>query len=366
MTKKLTWILLIVSLIYLIRFWLNNFDRFSKKFELEYFSKLYSESQYVLGSKSKGGIGDDGLYAFSGYYYFMQRGDVSAVNFEHPPLGKYLIGLSIFLFHNELIINLFYFFILLLVTYKLGKLFINHTYALIPPCLLMFDPLFLDHTIRSQLDLPFTLFFVAAVYFFIKSIDNYKYFLVSQFFWACAFSTRFFPMLIILEIYMIFIIFIKNKSGIIQFIISLVLIPVVYLLVHTSYFFYHPSFVEFLRHKKWMLSWFTGTPVKPWNILRNFYTGSLLDTSDNLVKNKEWSLIQPIIITLNLIPLELNIIFGFIVIRLLYCIFLTGGQAKFLMPVYPLMLIFAVESLNRLYSIISQWMKPKLRFLRAK
>src|SRR3989344_3460516 len=109
MKKTIPLFIFLISVLNLTNFWFNNLNRFQKPFDFKYFSDLYSKSQYVLGEKSIGGIGDDGLYAFSGYYYFFQKGDVSAVNFEHPPLGKYLIGLSIFLFHNELFINIIYF-----------------------------------------------------------------------------------------------------------------------------------------------------------------------------------------------------------------------------------------------------------------
>lgn len=82
---------------------------FVRTFDSEYYGKIYSESRYVRGPKSIRGIGDDGLYAFAGYYYLFQGGDVSSVNFEHPPLGKYLIGVSIFLTGNERSINIVYF-----------------------------------------------------------------------------------------------------------------------------------------------------------------------------------------------------------------------------------------------------------------
>src|SRR3990167_7825817 len=165
MKKTIVVLAIVITSLHLINFWHINLERLKRPFDPDYFSGLYSTSQYVLGEKSKGGIGDDGLYAFAGYYYFFQQGDVSAVNFEHPPLGKYLIGLSIYLFDNELFINLVYFMLLLIVTYKTGRLYLDKSAALLPLCILLVDPLFLDHVIRSQLDLPFTLFFVSAVYF---------------------------------------------------------------------------------------------------------------------------------------------------------------------------------------------------------
>src|SRR3990167_9345765 len=151
MKKTIVVLAIVITSLHLINFWHINLERLKRPFDPDYFSGLYSTSQYVLGEKSKGGIGDDGLYAFAGYYYFFQAGDVSSVNFEHPPLGKYLIGLSIFLFNNEIAIGIIYFLLLLFVTYQLGRLFIDKFQALIPPALLVFDPLFLDHTIRSQL-----------------------------------------------------------------------------------------------------------------------------------------------------------------------------------------------------------------------
>ena len=361
MKKIIIFILFSLSIFNLLKFWFVNADRITRNFDAVYFSRLYSQSQYVLGPKSVGGIGDDGLYAFAGYYYFFQKGDVSAVNFEHPPLGKYLIGASIFLFNNEIFINIFYFVLLLYLTYKIGRLYLDKYLALIPVSIILIDPLFLDHTIRSQLDLPFTFFFVAAVYFFVKSRVKRKNLFISQLFWSFAFSTRFFPFLLLLEVFMFIHIFYKSRKNLNAFIFSLLTIPSVYLLTHISFFIYHPSLVEFLRHKKWMLAWFTGTPVKPGNILRNLLTGWLFDSSANLIKNKEWSTIQPITVFLSVLPISKNPVYGFLILYFFYTVFATGGQAKFIMPVYPLIAVLAVKNMRVIYSIILPWMRLKLQ-----
>ena len=95
--KRIIWWLLFIILVGKLSFFvIQNKNFFLRPFDPVYLSDLYSKSQYVLGQKSKGGIGDDGLYAFAGYYYLFQRGDVSSVNFEHPPLGKYLIHKLLF------------------------------------------------------------------------------------------------------------------------------------------------------------------------------------------------------------------------------------------------------------------------------
>ena len=382
MKKTIVVLAIVITSLHLINFWHINLERLKRPFDPDYFSGLYSTSQYVLGEKSKGGIGDDGLYAFAGYYYFFQQGDVSAVNFEHPPLGKYLIGLSIFLFNNEIIIGIIYFIFLLITVYKLSGLLISDKYlSLLPPILISWDPLFLDHTIRSQLDLPFSLFFVTAVYFFLLIFKNNTGIYLSQLFWALAFSVRFFPFLIILEIYMAIIIFFVGRRFLLRFLLSSLLTPVIYLVTHTVFFIYHPSLVEFLRHKKWMLAWFTGTPVKFGNILRNIFTGRLLDTLDNSVVNNLWTPMQPVILVLALLcPCQFHrrnnsisvkfspyfVLLGFVILYFLYTVILTGGQAKFIMPVFPLMAVLAVKNAADLYSIILPWIRARLRHSKTK
>lgn len=167
MKSIITVVLLTATFISNIIFFIQNQQYYTRPFDSDYFASLYSKSQYVLGPASKGGIGDDGLYAFAGYYYFFQKGDVSSVNFEHPPLGKYLIGLSIYLFHNENVVNIVYFFFLLFITYKSAFIILkDKLLSSVTVFLVSIDPLLRDHTLRSLLDLPFSLFFTTGVYFF--------------------------------------------------------------------------------------------------------------------------------------------------------------------------------------------------------
>lgn len=161
MRKYIELLLVILILGRVGLFIIVNQHYFLRKFDPVYMGNLYSQSQYVIGERSKGGIGDDGLYAFAGYYYLFQKGDISSVNFEHPPLGKYLIGLSILFFGNENIINIIYFFFLLLLTYKLSQILLSdRILSVLSVGILSLDSLFLDNLVRSLLDLPFTLFFV--------------------------------------------------------------------------------------------------------------------------------------------------------------------------------------------------------------
>ena len=406
--KKIIWWLILIGIIAkLIAYIITNKNYFLRRFDPAYFANLYSESQYVVGSGSKG-IGDDGLYAFAGYYYFFQGGDVTKVNFEHPPLGKYLIGLSIFLFNNENVINIFYFASLLLVTYKIGQLILgqnshidHNILSLVAIGILSSDSLFLDHLIRSQLDLPFTLFFVTAVYFFLKGLKKKKYFFPSFLFWGAAFATRFFPFFVVIYIYLLLAVcFIDNIKGNLKFgvtrtfFIASLLVPVIYFISHTTFFIHQSSLIEFLRHKKWMLAWFTGSPVIINNIWRNIFTGNYIDpTGYSTVTNQYWTLLLPLVVTFSLFSAILNLVISWIrnskldssfiswwvqnnkeyllifvlcIFYLIYLSFLTLGLQKMLMPIYPLLIILAINTTHCLYSIITSWRVPMRKLSKGK
>lgn len=374
--KNFLWKLIpaLISLQLFIYLLVNNWF-FLRRFDPSYYTQLYSKSQYVLGPASKGGIGDDGLYTFAGYYYLFQKGDVSAVNFEHPPAGKYLIGLSIFLFQNENLINIIYYVLLLIITYRLGKTVVkNDLLSLAAAGFVSSNLLILDNLKRSLLDLPFTLFFTLAVYFFTKAMRKPKYYFLSMLFWGLTFSTRFFPSFILIYLFLLVIVFLYKRQNIKVFFFSSILVPLIYLLFHLSFFIYHPSFIEFLRHKKWMLNWFSGTVSITGNIWLNIFSGYYFDSSKKLVRNEYWNIFIPLITFFSLLfnkkylldkkNIEVKILSGIVIINLIYATFLTNGLEKFIMPVYPLLCILALSNISAWYSIITSWKKQKLKSLR--
>lgn len=133
--------------------------RFTEKYDAAYWSWAYSVSQYVLGEKAERGMSDNELYAYAGWHY-IRGGDPIGVNFDHPPLGKYLLGLSIVLFNNPLAIFIPIGASLLIVFNLLAlKLFQNKLIAFVSVLIFSFDPLFREHLTTTLLDLPLVLFF---------------------------------------------------------------------------------------------------------------------------------------------------------------------------------------------------------------
>lgn len=349
------WIILTTIIISLVIFIGGNLNSFTKPFDKDYFSNLYSNSQYVVGSSSDG-IGDDGLYAFAGYYYLMQGGDPSQVNFEHPPLGKYLVGISILLFNNENAINIIYLIFILIVTYKIGEVVLkNNMLSLIPPLFIVWEFHFQDHVVRSFIDLPFVLFFLLGVFFFIKGLNKEKMLYVSSLFWGCAFSTKFFPAIIFYAVLFFIIIYIYKREYIKTFVLASFLIPLIYILTHTMYFMNNHSFIEFLQHKKWMVAWWSGSPIVPFNIWSNIVTGRYTDSVGDTRTTNFWTPIIPAVTFLGLLSFRRNIfnkqnlpkliLYSTSILYLLFLTFLNGGVLKFIMPIYPLLLILSIDSL---------------------
>lgn len=345
--------------------------RFLQKFDQVYMGNVYSNSQYVKGNRSDNGIGDDGLYAFAGYYYFFNRGDVSAVNFEHPPLGKYLIGLSIFLFGNENAINLIYVILLAVFAYKLGReLDMGKEFSLLAAGILLADPLILNHTINSMLDLPFSLFILMGIYYFLRGYRQKNiYFFCSSLFLALAFSVRFFPSILVLyAVFIFYLVRYRQPERLAVFLLSTCLIPAVYTMSHLSYFVYHPSIAEFIRHKIWMLSWFKGSAVIPGNIWSDLFTGRFIDSSGHAARNEYWTVLVPVVtffyLTAALIlkgDQQKKMLYSMTFLYLLYVTFLTVGYQKFIMPVYPVMVLLSLQAMEAFYSIITSWLPKKLK-----
>jgi hypothetical protein len=115
-----------------------------------------------------------------------------------------------------------------------------------------------------------------------------------------------------------------------------------------------------------MLAWFSGTTVSAGNIFRNIYTGTYFNSTGTLAINEYWMPVIPVVVTLAIFIVGIDIflkknihwlfLYGITFTYLLYVAFMTGGIQKFIMPIYPLLIILAVHNADRLYSIIRAWM----------
>jgi len=105
-------------------------------------------------------LSDGEIYLATGILY-LKGYDPSELNFEHPPLIKYLFGLSILFLKNPLITQLIFGVGILILVYLLSfRIYKNQLISLLSSLLVLIDPLFLDLSSQPLLDLGQTFFFL--------------------------------------------------------------------------------------------------------------------------------------------------------------------------------------------------------------
>jgi hypothetical protein len=112
-------------------------------------------------------IGDNLIYALAGWKY-VHGVSPDQFNYEHPPLAKYIIGLSEVLFNNENVIGVLLGVTLLFVVYQLAKALLRDPiFALLPVYALSLERLFIGLSSTSMLDIYYVFFLFLSLFFFI-------------------------------------------------------------------------------------------------------------------------------------------------------------------------------------------------------
>jgi hypothetical protein len=161
MLRKVWLWLLILILVY---FTVRCSSVFSTHFQPGVILEEYEE--FLLG---RGFFSDDKLYAVAGWSY-VHGASPDAINFEHPPLGKYLIGLSEIFFMNHVMLGFIFSALTLIVIFFVSRrVLANHLVALLPPLLLSLDRLYIDFSSSSMLEIYATFFSALSIYLLVVS-----------------------------------------------------------------------------------------------------------------------------------------------------------------------------------------------------
>ena len=116
-----------------------------------------------------GGYADEVIYITAGKRYIVGQPPYF-YNFEHPPLAKYLIGLSLILFNEPRVLNILMGFLILLIVYALLNKLTNCRKAFWGVLLLAVDTIFVKVSKHALLE-PSLMFFTAlAIYFSVINV----------------------------------------------------------------------------------------------------------------------------------------------------------------------------------------------------
>ena len=232
----------------------QNWSKYMAPFDLPLTKTFYENSVYV---KEKGGawIADEILFAYAGWNY-INGGSPILINPENPPLGKYLVGLSVKFFHNEKIPSLIFGFLSLFSFFLLGQLFFKETWlALLPVAIFSWERLFQEQLIFLPLLETFALTFLNfSLYFFVKAKKESRYFLASSFFLGALWATRpWMATVPLLAAWLVFLVFQKDRQKIISWVASLLVSVLVLLASYARLLAEGWSIYKVLSIQKWIL-----------------------------------------------------------------------------------------------------------------
>ena len=244
-------------------------------YDLEYVLDHYYHSQWEIPN-SPWGIGDDGLYQFSGYEIARGR-DPFTTSPEVPPVGKLIYGLSIQLFHNPYYVILPIYFLTLIAFYLLTK-------SKLAVFFLTTTPLFFTQLNSTTLDLMQTCWLLLHVY----AVFNKKTILAGLSF-GLFIGTKFgaFSLFLLLAD-----IYILSREHRLKSIVWIVLIGLgVYLASYYNHFLNGGNLLTWLKGQKWILNFYLTNQPKgtPFFIFITLITGIWT----NLKVAKEWTILWP-------------------------------------------------------------------------
>lgn len=237
----------------------------------------------------KNALGDDGLYTYAGWQY-IHGSDPTLLNAEIPPLGKYLIGGSILVFHNQNIFALLSGIFVLVGFFFLNKqIFKDNLFALLPVFLLSLEPLFYTQLRAPFLDLLYLGFLIITFYFFLK-----ERFWISAIFLGAMIATKssLSTFVIVAATMLVYLLYMKHTEQIKKFVLSLSLTIVVFLLTYIVYFVKGHSLIEFLKVQKWIINFYAdgtkGNPLAPFQML---LLGQFPTWWEGTIRIPEWSVL---------------------------------------------------------------------------
>ena len=340
---------------------------FSKGYESRYDSlkSAYGSSQYA-DKNHKGVMLDEALESFAGGIFLKGINPV-LIHHDQPPMGRYIIALSILLFDNEKTIPLFLLFISALGIYLVSRLVIKNKYlALIPLGIFINQPMFIHKLtfipLLEPIQLPFIIF---AIYTFIIGVKKKNYipwFIITAILIGFVISIRYFVLgAALTSSFFLYLLLQKKFRMLLSLGFSLAFSLIVLLLSYFQTFHAGYSLIKVLGIQKYILvyhkSAFTQT-FSYWDLLlfNRWHTwwGNYSISSD-----PEWSILWPISVLIILaflfFVLRNNIKLNSADLILLlwigvYSVMLSVGytSTRYFLPLIPFIYILATSFMVRL------------------
>lgn len=322
--------------------------------------ELFDQSQYVK-SHNPVVIPDEYYYALAGWNYSHGVNPL-LFNGEQPPLGKYFIALTIFVFNNETLSGPIFNLLCLIGLFILGKLILGSwIWALTMTTAFSFEKIFQVQMKYAPLLDNIQLFFILlSFYFFLLWLRGKITLIIAFIFLGLIISTKFWITgAVIFVIWFLSVLFFK-KNHLFKFLKFLPISLVILIATYIPSFFYGESFIRILGVQKYIYSYHSGKfHFNPFAFFDLLLLNRWHVTWENTIKpSVDFQLTWPLLLILSLIAinkiffqkkgdLQIKVVsFWFII----YSVFLFFGTllTRYLIPVLPAMYLLSFYLIKNL------------------
>lgn len=354
---------------------------FSKGYMSRYGSlkEVYGGSQYVK-RKNPGIIPDQALESFAGGVFLKGINPILIIH-DQPPMGRYIISLSILFFDNANTVMVLIFFLSGLGVFFIARTILNNTlFSLVPFAIFINEPLFLNKFYNSPLLEPIQLpFIIFALYFFIQGIVrvNYtKWFISMSIMLGFVISIRFFILgaCLVFAMFIYFLIRKKIDTRLVSFILSLPIAIFVLLASYARTIQLGASIVDIFGIQKYIYHYHKAQlslPFSFWDLLLLNRWHTWWGTRE-IISDPQWIIIWPISAFFTLIYSLLGVFKKIsvseqekiiIIWIIVYSLFLSLGDTstRYFPPLLPFIYIIAISFLVKITSRVK--IKRKLKFI---
>lgn len=351
-------IAILLSFLFTVSVFFRNPISFLTETDVESLGQQYSQSQYVLGDASPRKIADNIVYEYAGYAYILGQ-DPTTINFEHPPLGKYILGLSYWLTGNVFALNLLAYFGSLVLFWNLCRYALELTvHRLLALTFLGLQPIIFGYTNLGMLDLWQLLVTLGLFSWIFRRPHKIWEDIFAGILLGCLASIKYpIPLIpFIATLLLIWYLFLRRPRGVILLGLTGILM---YLSTYAVYFFSGKSILDFIRFEWYRYRWWTGERTIPkFLIVSTLFTGRFRGWwGDNVFgESPNWTPLMPItflgsFFSLRWLRQSPEMVFLFFYSLGLLALYAIGSAAfeRYLIQLVPFWLILFAYGLEKIY-----------------